>query len=108
MSGNGFTVQPEALRAAAGGQEAAAGAAESTARTVESATAQGNLFGMIGQLAGLDAGYRGWVADEVSSLNGLVQHLHDLAEGLRASAESYEYTDSGNAEHLASRYRERS
>ncbi|MGC4748188.1 type VII secretion target [Micromonospora sp. DT201] len=108
MSGTGFTVQPEALRAAATGQEAAAGAAESTARAVESATAQGNLFGVIGQLAGLDAGYRGWVTDEVTSLEGLVQHLHDLADGLRANAEAYEYTDSGNAEHLASQYRERS
>ncbi|MEH0845199.1 type VII secretion target [Micromonospora sp. CPCC 205711] len=108
MSGDGFTVQPEALRAAAGGQEAAAGVAESTARTVESATAQGNLFGVIGQMAGMDAGYRGWVADEVASLDGLARHLRDLADGLRANAEAYEHTDSGNAEHLASRYRERS
>ncbi|MET8044061.1 type VII secretion target [Micromonospora sp. NPDC005215] len=106
MSGDGFTVQPAALRAAATGQEAAAGTAESTARAVESATAQGNLFGVIGQLAGLDAGYRGWVTDEVTSLEALVQHLHDLADGLRANAEAYEHTDSGNADHLASQYRE--
>ncbi|MFG2049739.1 type VII secretion target [Micromonospora sp. NPDC048935] len=108
MSGDGFTVQPAALRAAAAGQEAVAGAAESTARTVESATAQGNLFGVIGQMAGLDAGYRGWVADEVTSLQALVEYLHDLADGLHTNAEAYEHTDSGNADHLASQYPERS
>lgn len=108
MSGDGFTVRPDALRAAAERQEAAAEIAGQTAGTVESATARGNLFGMIGQMAGLDASYRGWVAGEVTSLNDLAHHLADIADGLRANADEYEQTDAGSAEQLARRYPERS
>ncbi|MEU2611864.1 type VII secretion target [Micromonospora sp. NPDC007271] len=107
MSGAGFHVDPDVLQQAAAAQEALAEGATQTARTVEAATAQGNLFGVVGQLAGLDAGYRGWVADEVASLDGLARYLADLADGLRDNAASYTSADTTNAEHLANRYPER-
>jgi hypothetical protein len=107
VTGDGFHVEPDVLQQAAAAQEALAKVATQSARTVESATAQGNLFGVVGQMAGLDAGYRGWVADEVASLDSLARYLVDLADGLRDNAASYAAADATNADQLASRYPER-
>jgi aryl-alcohol dehydrogenase-like predicted oxidoreductase len=96
VSGAGFEVREESLEAAAEFQTAAAAQADRVSVTVREATAQGNLFGMMGQLAGLDATYRTWTEQEAEGLRDLSRLLDNLGAGLRQAAVNYRTAEETN------------
>jgi uncharacterized protein YukE len=103
-SGEGFEVKAAELRASAAVHAGQAGSAAKVASTVQAATAQGNLFGTIGQMAGLDRSYQSWVDGEVNALQELSRFLNDLGDGLRVTADTYEAIDQAAHEGLRGAY----
>jgi len=65
------------------------------AQTVQSATASGNLFGLLGRMTGLDDSYQNWVHAETDALTELDRMVGDLAAGLIRTVEVYAATDRG-------------
>jgi uncharacterized protein YukE len=93
MAGAGFEAKLDAIDAGAAAQEKRRTAAQQVRNTVEAATGQGNLYGVVGELTGTARSYQDWQQTQTQSLGDLVRLLGDLAAGLRRTAETYRVVD---------------
>ncbi|HEV7825072.1 MAG TPA: hypothetical protein VGP02_09215 [Mycobacteriales bacterium] len=100
----GFEVREESIDAAAEFQDGASAHVDRMSVTVREATADGNLFGVIGQLAGIDTTYRTWTAQEAAGLHDLARYLENLGAGLRQAAANYRTVEATNGDVLRGVY----
>jgi hypothetical protein len=99
MTAPGFEVREEGIDASAEFQDAASAHVDQLSVTVREATAQGNLFGAVGQLAGIDATYRSWTEQEATGLHDLGRRIDELGRALRQVSANYraaEHANDGN------------
>ena len=76
------------------------------AAIVQSATASGNVFGLIGEHTGLADTYRAWQEDEVTQLGEVAAMTGDLAAGLRQTADTYRQADQDTDTHIRDLHRQ--
>lgn len=104
MSAEHVQVESTRLRASRQFQLEQANRASEIACSVRTTATVGNAFGKIGQIAGLERSYLGWVDGEAASLEELTRMLTDLADGLSFTADDYDGVDQSAADRVAGSY----
>jgi hypothetical protein len=98
MTAPGFEVREQALLASVELHAAASSNMDRLSVAIRDATAQGNLFGLVGRMTGTDATYRAWTEQEATGLLDLARYLASLGNGLRQAAENYRSAEGTNGE----------